>query len=546
MQETTTTEQKTCGGIMGEPEIRNDEKVLMRTQGVHVKSIPFEGILTNRRIILVDRAKNLLPPKEIPLATIKDVETGENAIRDLTLTISIMAKTGETRQMILTFSRQEGGNRVNERDEWVRLIREGISTSFEQVIRNVIPGVNPAQRPQAPASPYTENPPQIQPRMTIESARPVTKILPDTPPEVPAPVRSPAFTVPAPAAAAPAEVVFCTRCGSKVPADSAFCNKCGTPVVVPGAIQSQSTSRQVASPVSQPVQTPRVPADTSLRQSLAWDDEPDQVPAPASRQAPAARTPEKKGFLGGLFSPKKRVPPAPKAAAPAPAAPKKSRGSLMPGKKTIITGIVVLVVIIAVVIGAVFVYPMLTSGTSDSTPGTTGASTTPSSTGSSSSSVMTNTGVASVTVKETAAATVPVTGVWVRINYIGSYEGKYGMSSDLQQIPGDSVPNSGDHTYEVVNATGVVQAVIQKEDSSTKHDLVVEIYKDGKLLTTGKTGDSYGRVTISADTGTSVSGTQAATTTANTGNATVTAKATTAVTTAKTTVAAVKTTTKSS
>ncbi len=67
---------------MGDPELRSDESVILRTEGIFVKSIPFEGILTNKRIILVDRVKNLLPQKEIPLVTIKDVEVGENAIRD--------------------------------------------------------------------------------------------------------------------------------------------------------------------------------------------------------------------------------------------------------------------------------------------------------------------------------------------------------------------------------------------------------------------------------------------------------------------------------
>ena len=109
---------------MGDPELRSDEKVLVRTPGVYVKSIPFEGILTNRRIILIDRAKNLLPPKEIPLITIKEVEPGENAIRDQIITLSVMAKTGEMRQMILTFSRQAGGNRNKERDAWGRIIKE--------------------------------------------------------------------------------------------------------------------------------------------------------------------------------------------------------------------------------------------------------------------------------------------------------------------------------------------------------------------------------------------------------------------------------------
>ncbi|MFA5416227.1 MAG: hypothetical protein WC295_12085, partial [Methanoregula sp.] len=35
--------------ITDDPALRSDEIVLVRTQGVYVKSIPFEGILTDRR-----------------------------------------------------------------------------------------------------------------------------------------------------------------------------------------------------------------------------------------------------------------------------------------------------------------------------------------------------------------------------------------------------------------------------------------------------------------------------------------------------------------
>ncbi len=130
---------------MDDPELHGDEQILMRTQGVHVKSISFEAILTNKRIILVDRLKNILPPKEIPLATIQSVESGENAIRDLVITLGVITKTGGTRQMVLTFSREGGGNRIKERDEWVRQIKAHHSLSFEQVIRKVIPGMETAQ-----------------------------------------------------------------------------------------------------------------------------------------------------------------------------------------------------------------------------------------------------------------------------------------------------------------------------------------------------------------------------------------------------------------
>ena len=218
---------------MGDPEFRSDEQVLVRTMGVSVKSIPFEGILTSRRIILVDRAKNILPPKEIPLATIKTVEPGENANREPILSLAVMAKTGDTRQMILTFSR--GG----ERDEWARIIRESASPSFEQVIRKVIPGADQAPR-------KTSTPPRIEVVNT-----PVPPV--EAPQRVP--VRRVAEGIPLsrkiietgtaglqPPHRRRREGVRCLGAWrervlqpvrNRVSTDSAFCNRCGAPVVPP-------------------------------------------------------------------------------------------------------------------------------------------------------------------------------------------------------------------------------------------------------------------------------------------------------------------------
>ena len=89
---------------MGDPSFNSDERVLIRTPGIHVKSIPFEGTLTNHRIILTDRVKNILPSKDIPLATIQRVGVGVNAIQDPILNISVIPHPGEVRQMVLTFS----------------------------------------------------------------------------------------------------------------------------------------------------------------------------------------------------------------------------------------------------------------------------------------------------------------------------------------------------------------------------------------------------------------------------------------------------------
>ena len=105
--------------------------------------------------------------------------------------------------------------------------------------------------------------------------------------------------------------------------------------------------------------------------------------------------------------------------------------------------------------------------------------------------LLTNQGVASITVKETTAPTVPVSGVWIMVDYIGSYKGSYGMPSDLQKVE-----ESGIRLFEVVNATGTVKASFAKKDSSTKHDLSVSIYKDGKAVKFADNSSAYGIVSI--------------------------------------------------
>ena len=107
--------------------------------------------------------------------------------------------------------------------------------------------------------------------------------------------------------------------------------------------------------------------------------------------------------------------------------------------------------------------------------------------------------------------------------------------------------DSGARYYEVVNATGQVTAVFEKKDSSTKHDLTVDIYKNGAVVATGKTGAAYGKVTVSTvlTNGTAPAASATTAAPASGGNASVTTKATTAAATVKTTVPATNTTTAS-
>ncbi|MDD1684705.1 MAG: zinc-ribbon domain-containing protein [Methanoregula sp.] len=506
---------------MGDPELRSDEKVLVRTQGVYVKSIPFEGILTNKRIILIDRAKNLLPPKEIPLVTIKEIEPGENAIRDQIITLSVMAKTGETRQMILTFSRQAGGNRKKERDEWARIIKDNASAPFDQVIRKVIPGSEPVPRRAEPATGqrYEIVQPPVQPATFPADSRPA-----GTPMEAISPVRRSGTTSPAaPLQPSPAvrqfdasllgTSIFCSKCGNKVPAESVFCNRCGSPIAqttpVSAPVQPPTAPTSIRAPAFRPIDreiqsiepliersTVKIPADalrpepakTSLTPSFAWDEEAEEEPGAMSASASSPQTTKAagKGFLPQIFSEKPAFPASGEYPddTPPPPKPPKSAGFL-PGKNTLLTlgGIVVVIVIIAA--AALFVYPMLTSGGTilgpgDVTPTPTSSTINPSGT---------------IVFKETPAPAIPPTGVYVRVSYLGGFKGSYGIPDAITTVPG----NSGDRVWEVENANGTVQASFEKLDGSS-HELLVEIYRDGKALTQGTTTVGHGSVTLSVDT----------------------------------------------
>lgn len=495
---------------MGDPELRSDEKVLVRTPGVYVKSIPFEGILTNRRIILIDRAKNLLPPKEIPLITIKEVEPGENAIRDQIITLSVMAKTGEIRQMILTFSRQAGGNRIKERDAWARIIKEYASTSFDQVIRKVIPGPEPSPRRAEPATGprYEVVRPRPQQATPPEESRPAGSAMDEL-----SPVRRPVATSPVAAvpvaprvsqydASARGESIFCSKCGNKVPAASVFCNRCGSPIAqiptVSSPVQPPVASPVVKTPVARPIDEeiqsiePLIepssvkipadalrsePADPTLKPSFSWDDE--EKPEPVS--APEVHIPTEK--------PADAVTAVPSygSTSDSPPPPKPPRGSsFIPDTRTLLAAAGVVVAILIFAAGAFFIYPMLTAGGS-TTPG--GEMTTPGT---------------SVTTRPVAIGTIipyvpttrpiPVTGVFIHVNYLGGFEGSYGIPDALTTVPG----NSGDRVWEVENANGTVQAEFMKQDGSAR-ELLVEIYKDGKSLTSGTTTIGHGSVALSVN-----------------------------------------------
>lgn len=100
-------------------------------------------------------------------------------------------------------------------------------------------------------------------------------------------------------------------------------------------------------------------------------------------------------------------------------------------------------------------------------------------------------GVAPSVVKTQAPVSVPQEGVYVRVNYLGGFAGTYGTEGNMQ-----STRNSGDRFFVIENATGTVSASFHKEDTSARHEIVVEIYKDGVSLTSAKNSSPEGEASV--------------------------------------------------
>jgi hypothetical protein len=102
-------------------------------------------------------------------------------------------------------------------------------------------------------------------------------------------------------------------------------------------------------------------------------------------------------------------------------------------------------------------------------------------------------GVAPTAIKTQAPVTVPAEGVYVRVSYIGGFTGTYGMEGNMT-----TMRNSGDRVFVVEDANGTVSANFHKEDASTRHEIVVGIYKDGISLQEARNSSSYGEASVTA------------------------------------------------
>ncbi len=159
------------------------------------------------------------------------------------------------------------------------------------------------------------------------------------------------------------------------------------------------------------------------------------------------------------------------------------------GDKPWVTIAAIVGVIAVVVIAAVFFW----GGGSGQTSGasSSGSSSSGSSSAVPQTTLLSNQGVASITVRQTTPVTVPATGAFVEVNYLGSYSGTYGTNASMQTIQ-----NSGDQLFGIEDSNGTISAKFQKMDSSTKHDLTVQIWKNGKAVKFADNSSAFGIVSI--------------------------------------------------
>jgi hypothetical protein len=121
---------------MGNPYFNRDESIILTAHKVHFNSAMSDVMLTNQRLILIDAGYAQFKPQTIPLSTLETVITGEDTHGNPSITLALSPSTpgGATQAKELIFSQQTAGERKQERDEWVKRLKELVSSVRREAI----------------------------------------------------------------------------------------------------------------------------------------------------------------------------------------------------------------------------------------------------------------------------------------------------------------------------------------------------------------------------------------------------------------------------
>jgi hypothetical protein len=468
---------------MGYPDLKSDESIVLTAQHVKVKSVSFELVLTNRRLIIIDSEKNVVPTQQISLITIRNVTAGENAIRDPVLTLTILTDTADTREMALTFVRQTAGERRREADEWSKTLKKYVAEAISQPV-DIVVDTQPSgeARQDHPGIPGVKK--------KIEISHPIKKIMVDSSHLPPKPVETTSLP----------EGSFCGRCGNRIPPGSTFCNRCGTKVVVSGdetavsASPGQISTAPAAAygpgdrkgrPIEQIIHSIEPLIEDSVPRTEAAPAVPEPVPFSPAEPSPAA-APSVESTPDAAAIPVPGSEPVPAAPAvpplpPVPTAPRKKRSRIL-------AAAIIIIVIIAVAAGGFMVMKNMQKTTvvePVTTPTPAIVTTVPTPTPTETTAV-----IATTVIPTTAQELVPQSGVWVEISYDKTYSGLVGTPG-MQQ----GVSDTGDHFYRIPTATGTVAVSLQKTDGSGD-EMKATVYNNGEAVKTVSTTTPYGNIDL--------------------------------------------------
>jgi hypothetical protein len=366
---------------MGSPYLNSNEPIILASQDVVVNTVPFEAILTDRRLMLVDSRNNTIQTNDIPLEALQRAEAGENAAGDPLLTLSLSAASGELLPLVLTFSQKIQKKRKQERDEWVKKIKDLISSERTTAART---GVSPPDHVAG------------------------TEEVVSTPPPLPAGVRA-------------------------------------RPDAAP--VLRQPISPETAPPEPRPAQEP--------------------VPAAAAEPVPSVPEPLAKPLR--------------------PAAP--------PGRMRGIAVAVIIIVILAA-IGGAYIYSQ--SQAAQQKGPAAPAPTPPLPTAATPAPTPTSTEIptpeATPVPSQAPQVVIPQSGVWVRVEYAGSFTGWVGIPGGQPR----TVTATGTWLYQVPTVNGPVVGLMRKQDGSGDL-LTVEVYNNGTLVKRVTTKVPNGAIDINAE-----------------------------------------------
>lgn len=181
-----------------------------------------------------------------------------------------------------------------------------------------------------------------------------------------------------------------------------------------------------------------------------------------------------------------------------PLTPRKIREPAPSTNRTAIAAVVLVIIVIALVAGVYFFAPSLINMGGKPLPPVTPASTAAQTTVPTPVPTTVAT-TAAVTIPATATPTatpgiiIPQKGVYVLVKYEGSYRGTAGAPERMLDIS-----STGNTVRQLPARNEVVYATVQKLDNSGKK-LIVEIYSEGTLITSGSVSAPKGTVNINAD-----------------------------------------------